>query len=102
MKSGDRYRKETAMTNKEKKKENEVFRQEVSKEELTAVNGGDCGKSAFIHGSCPKGVQIVELCRENANQFFPNDIPPKPANPDDFPFKELTEEEMQEMMKRKQ
>ena len=59
------------MTNKEKKKENEVFRQEVSKEELTAVNGGECGKSAFIHGPCPKGVQIIELCRENANQFFP-------------------------------
>lgn len=101
MKSGDSYRKEAPMTKKEKKKEKEVFQQETSKEELTAVTGGDCGKSSFVHGPCPKGASIVELCRENANQFLPEDMPKpaNPANPGEVPFKELTDEELQELIK---
>lgn len=62
------YGKKSIMTAQEKKTENSVFEQEVSKEELRSVAGGsNCGKSAFTNGKCPKGAIMVNPCQNGAS-----------------------------------
>jgi hypothetical protein len=53
------------MTEKDKKLEEKVFSQEVSHDELKSVSGGDCGRTAFVDGPCPKGVFIKQICPDN-------------------------------------
>ena len=48
------------MTDQEKK--DSLFQQEVSKEELDSVAGGDCGRPSYSNGPCPKGGVIVQRC----------------------------------------
>jgi hypothetical protein len=48
------------MTDQEKK--DSLFQQEVSKEELDSVAGGDCGRPSYENAPCPRGGVIVQRC----------------------------------------
>ena len=79
------------MTEKEKKLEEKVFEQEVSKDELDSVTGAgsDCGKPAFMNGTCPKGAIVLQRCPDNANASIFNEL--KTPNATDTSFEELKE-----------
>ena len=58
------------MTDREKKQEEKVFKQEISQEELESVAGGDCGRPEYMNGPCPKGAAYIQRCPNNASNLI--------------------------------
>ena len=77
------------MTEQEKK--DALFQQEVSKDELNSVAGGDCMRPSNINGSCPRGGVIVERCRRSPKRVSANGEP-IPYDLNGIPFREETKE----------